>query len=106
MFVGGCATELLITDNAAAEVRPTLDVDAIVEITSYAGYETFSERLRKLGFQEDASENAPRWRQNDDFTPTCKAVYNLSFPSATKSPLGLRYLLQSANGPQRGLIEY
>jgi len=65
VFVGGCAKELLITDKAAAEVRPTLDVDAIVEITSYAGYETFSERLRKLGFQEDASENAPRcrWRQ-------------------------------------------
>jgi hypothetical protein len=65
VFVGGCATELLITDKAAAEVRPTLDVDAIAEITSYAGYETFSERLRKLGFQEDASENAPRcrWRQ-------------------------------------------
>jgi hypothetical protein len=65
VFVGGCATQLLITDKAAAAVRPTLDVDAIVEITSYAGYETFSERLRKLGFQEDASENAPRcrWRQ-------------------------------------------
>jgi hypothetical protein len=46
VFVGGCATELLITDKAAAEVRPTLDVDAIVEITSYAGYETFSERLK------------------------------------------------------------
>jgi len=37
VFVGGCATELLITDKAAAEVRPTLDVDTIAEITSYAG---------------------------------------------------------------------
>ena len=65
VFVGGCATELLITDKAAAEVRPTLDVDAIAEITSYAGYETFSERLRKIGFHEDMTEGAPRcrWRQ-------------------------------------------
>ncbi len=65
VFVGGCATALLITDNAAADVRPTFDVDAIAEITSYAAYAEFSDRLRKLGFREDASEGAPvcRWRQ-------------------------------------------
>jgi len=62
VFVGGCATGLLITDEAAAEVRPTFDVDVIAEITSYAGYETFSERLRSLEFQEDTSEGAPRCR--------------------------------------------
>jgi hypothetical protein len=66
VFVGGCATALLITDQAAADVRPTFDVDAIAEITSYAGYIEFSDRLRKLGFQEDISEGTPlcRWRQN------------------------------------------
>lgn len=65
VFVGGCATALLITDKAAADVRPTFDVDAIAEITSYAEYAEFSEKLRKLGFQEDTSEGAPlcRWRQ-------------------------------------------
>lgn len=65
VFVGGSTTSLLITDRAAAEVRPTYDVDAIAEITSYAAYADFSERLRKLGFREDASEGAPicRWRQ-------------------------------------------
>jgi hypothetical protein len=50
---------LLITDSAAADVRPTFDVDAIAEIISYAEYAEFSERLRKLGFQEDAREGAP-----------------------------------------------
>jgi hypothetical protein len=49
-FVGGRATALLITDNAASDVRPTFDGDAIAEITSYAAYAEFSERLRKLGF--------------------------------------------------------
>ena len=34
VFVGGCATALLISDTAAADVRPTFDVDAIAEITS------------------------------------------------------------------------
>ncbi len=65
VFVGGCTTALLITDKAAAEVRPTYDVDAIAEITSYAAYADFSARLRKTGFTEDTSEGAPisRWRQ-------------------------------------------
>jgi hypothetical protein len=65
VFVGGSTTSLLVTDRAAAEVRPTYDVDAIAEITSYAAYANFSERLRKLGFAEDGSEGAPicRWRQ-------------------------------------------
>ncbi len=65
VFVGGCTTALLITDKAAADVRPTFDVDAIAEITSYAAYAEFSERLRRLGFREDAREGAPlcRWRQ-------------------------------------------
>jgi len=31
----------------------------IAEITSYAEYTIFSERLRWLGFQEDGSEGAP-----------------------------------------------
>ena len=61
VFVGGSTTAILITDKAAAEVRPTYDVDAIAGISSYAD---FSERLRRCGFSEDASEGAPicRWR--------------------------------------------
>jgi hypothetical protein len=64
VFVGGSTTALLITDKAAAEVRPTYDVDAIAEISSYAAYADFSERLRRCGFREDRSEGAPicRWR--------------------------------------------
>ena len=65
VFVGGSTTALHITDKAAAEVRPTYDVDAIAEISSYAAYADFSERLRRCGFAEDTSEGAPicRWRQ-------------------------------------------
>ena len=63
VFVGGCATGLLITDKAASDVRPTYDVDAIAEITSYVEYARFSEKLRGLGFREDTREGAPlcRW---------------------------------------------
>jgi hypothetical protein len=63
VFVGGSVTGLLITDEAAGEPRGTLDVDAIAEITSYAQYAHFGDRLRSLGFNEDTREGAPvcRW---------------------------------------------
>lgn len=63
VFVGGCVTGLLITDEAAGEPRGTIDVDAIAELTSYAQYAEFGDRLRSLGFHEDTSESAPlcRW---------------------------------------------
>ena len=34
VFVGGCATGLLVTDSAAGGIRPTKDVDAIVRVAS------------------------------------------------------------------------
>jgi len=63
VFVGGTVTGLLITDEAAAGPRATFDVDAIAEITSYAEYAAFGDRLRTLGFREDTREGAPlcRW---------------------------------------------
>lgn len=65
VFVGGCVTGILITDEAAGEPRVTMDVDAIAEITSYAQYAEFGGRLRSLGFSEDTREGAPlcRWVQ-------------------------------------------
>jgi hypothetical protein len=64
VFVGGSTTGLLVTDPGAAPVRMTYDVDVIAEIASYSDYALFSEKLRGLGFQEDASEGAPicRWQ--------------------------------------------
>lgn len=63
VFLGGATTTLLITDAAASDVRPTKDVDVIVEIATTAEYHQLAERLRGLGFCEDASEDAPlcRW---------------------------------------------
>ena len=48
VFVGGCTTGLFITDPAAGDIRPTKDVDAIVDVTSYAKYTALAERLRAL----------------------------------------------------------
>ena len=83
VFVGGCATGLLVSDEAAAEVRPTFDVDAIAEIRSYVEYTTFGERLHKLGFTEDASEGAPicRWQHGQiklDLMPLDEKILGFS----------------------------
>lgn len=63
VFVGGCATGLLITDAAAPPVRITRDVDAIVQVTTLGDYHQFSAKLRAKGFQEDTEDDAPicRW---------------------------------------------
>ena len=56
VFVGGVTLGLLITDEAAAPIRGTTDVDVIAEIVTYADYVEFSERLRRVGFTEDTGE--------------------------------------------------
>ena len=67
VFVGGCVTGLLVTDPGAAGVRPTIDVDVIAEVYSYAEYAGLSARLRDLGLTEDNRDGAPtcRWRHGD-----------------------------------------
>jgi len=64
VFLGGCAAGLLLTDSAAAPVRATLDVDAIVEVTSLIDYHKLAEKLRIRGFVEDLGPEAPicRWK--------------------------------------------
>ncbi|MBL3588499.1 MAG: hypothetical protein JMN24_01730 [gamma proteobacterium endosymbiont of Lamellibrachia anaximandri] len=62
VFVGGCATGLLITDPAAPPVRVTRDVDVITEVASRSDYYQLGERLRSRGFVEDATSNVLcRW---------------------------------------------
>lgn len=63
VFVGGAVTPLLITDPAAYAIRPTDDIDVIVEVTTRRRYEALEEELRKRGFRHDASDGAPicRW---------------------------------------------
>ena len=82
-FVGGCVTGLLLTDPAAAPVRPTLDVDAIVAIASYAEFTLLENRLRELGFRESHAEGAPicRWLHGDlilDLMPTDSSILGFS----------------------------
>jgi len=75
VFLGGCATGLLLTDPAAPPIRITRDVDAMVEVATLASYHNFNEKLRKRGFSEDTDPDAPicRWQSESivlDIMPT------------------------------------
>ena len=52
VFVGG-ATVSLYVDRMAEEVRPTEDIDIVVELWAHKDYAAIDERLRKMGFVND-----------------------------------------------------
>lgn len=83
VFVGGCVTGLLITEPGSAQVRPTLDVDVIVEAATYAEFTLLEQQLRNLGFRESRTEGDPicRWRIGDlilDFMPVDPSILGFS----------------------------
>lgn len=93
VFLGGCATGLLITDSAAPPIRMTNDVDTIVQVSSLSEYHQLSEKLRNRGFKEDVSDGAPlcRWINESvvlDVMPTDSKILgfgNCWYESAIKN---------------------
>lgn len=53
VYVGGATVSLYVDENATLDIRPTDDVDVIIELASYTNYSQLDERLRALGFQND-----------------------------------------------------
>lgn len=79
VFVGGAAAGLLITDPGQPAIRPTQDVDLIVRATVRADYQRVEALLRRQGFANDMSTDAPicRWRVGGvavDVMPTLKEI--------------------------------
>lgn len=68
VFVGGQMTELLVTDPAAIQPRPTDDVDVVVRATTRTAYHRLQGRLHARGFMPDTRPAAPicRLRTRDD----------------------------------------
>lgn len=57
VFVGGSVAGLLITDPMQPAIRPTDDVDLIVQVTGRQGYYALEDDLRALGFVNDISHD-------------------------------------------------
>lgn len=96
VFVGGCAAGLLLTDPVASVVRPTQDVDAIVEVTTLARFHAVEARLSVQGFARDVESGVIcRWRHRAsntmfDLMPTDPAVLGFAnrwYPEAVRSAI-------------------
>lgn len=81
IFVGG-ATVALYADRPATDVRPTDDVDIVVEVAGYVGYAALESRLREKGFVNDqASGIICRYSIRGiivDVMPTAKDILGFS----------------------------
>lgn len=83
VFVGGCATGLLLDDAGLMDVRPTEDVDAIVEVGSLAAYQRLAAQLMQRGFKQTLADAVPpfRWywnRMQLDLVPLDEKVLGFS----------------------------
>jgi hypothetical protein len=63
VYTGGATISLYLDALSARDMRPTDDVDCVVEVTSQREYYRLSATLRDLGLSEDNSPGAPlcRW---------------------------------------------
>jgi predicted nucleotidyltransferase len=111
VFVGGCATGLLIDHAGLMDVRPTEDVDAIVEVVSLAAYHRLADQLGQRGFKQTLADNTPpfRWFWNRlqlDLVPLDEKVlgftnpwYRAGFAAALKAELADGLVLRHLSAP-------
>lgn len=82
VFLGGCTTGLLVTDTAAPDVRATVDVDLIVEVTASLAFHAIEAEMRKRDFQPDMESGIRcRWRSGDiivDLMPDDESILGFS----------------------------
>jgi len=78
VFVGGCATGLLVTDVRAQPIRATIDVDLVAHVVSRVEYRAIETQFEALGFVHDmTSEVICRWRSGEiavDLMPTDESI--------------------------------
>jgi len=77
VLVGGACVGFYVDDAGAAEVRPTDDVDAVVEIRTELERIKLDEKLRAAGLEPDMDGPICRWRHGDlkiDIMPSDSAI--------------------------------
>ncbi len=110
IYLGGCSTALFITDPLSLDVRPTKDVDCIVDIISLPQYYQFGRKLEKQGFKQSINEQVIcRWHYDDailDVMPTDEDILkfgNRWYKGATLNPvthkLAEDLVIKSVNAP-------
>jgi len=84
VYLGGCATALFINDSLSLDVRPTLDVDCIIDVISLGEYHKFESELNKRGFKKSMEDDIIcRWHYDDiilDVMPTDEKILGFGNP--------------------------
>ncbi|MFP4686952.1 MAG: hypothetical protein ACLFN5_02460 [bacterium] len=64
VYTGGATIPLYLDDPSSPAVRPTMDTDVVVKVTTRAAYYKLEDKLRSLGLKHDISDDAPicRWK--------------------------------------------
>ena len=84
VFLGGSVVSLLITDQAFSVIRPTRDVNMIVDASNRSSFHTIEEALRTAGFRQVLDDEPPvicRWRVNSvivDLMPCDESILGFS----------------------------
>ena len=95
VFVGGCATGLLVTNVRAQPIRMTDDVDLVAHVVSQQEFHALERQFEALGFTHDMSADAPicRWKCREimvDLMPTDEGIlgfHNRWYPLAVESAI-------------------
>lgn len=108
VFLGGSVVGFLLTDQAAPDVRPTMDVDIIIGVKTTREYHKLSEKLESLGFKDERSVIC-RWTINDhivDVMPNNKGIlghsnrwYPLAMETAYSFPISKNLNINLINPP-------
>lgn len=110
IFVGGCATGLLLTQERPDRIRVTEDVDIVAQALTAHDYHAIEKQVRAQGFSNDMRPDAPicRWVYQNvtlDLMPTVKDILGFTnrwYPLALQTaelatlPGGMRIRLISA----------
>lgn len=111
VFVGGCATGLLLNNTRLLDVRPTEDVDAIVEVASLVGYLAVANELKERGFKQTMVDDTPpyRWyweRMQLDLMPVDERIlgfanrwYRAGFDAAVSTEVADGMVLRHLSAP-------
>lgn len=81
VFVGGAVTALLIDDEAVYDVRPTYDVDCIIDVISLVDFNKIEKKLKQAGFEQSMGDPKYRWRVGEmilDVMPTNEKILGFS----------------------------
>ena len=84
VFVGGAVVGLYATDPAADDVRPTKDVDIIIEIASALELENLRELLNQKGFKQTAEDDVICRFRLDDIKIDVMATKEISWAPSNR----------------------